>query len=106
MLNKKYFLILKHLGLKLSEEKNMPKASKSDRTLKPKHFKVYKGSLVIRHKPTKVEYTIEKVLLDKKGSPVIICFRNYLKRLQNGEVKEKKIRQIIKKNDFKNYIRV
>ena len=54
-------------------------------------------SLLIRHKPTKIEYTIQKIVITKK-EPVIIAYRYYSKPSKN-----KKVFIEIPMSDFKQY---
>ena len=54
-------------------------------------------SLVIRHKGTKIEYTINKVIVDE-GKPVIICYRYY-----KDDDPSRKVFIRIEEKDFKEY---
>lgn len=73
--------------------------------LKKSGFKKEKGKtisyvasqLVIRHKPTKLEYTVSKVYIQDK-KPVILAYRYY-----NSPEKKKKVFIKIDEKDFKNY---
>lgn len=55
------------------------------------------SSLLIRHKPTKIEYTIQKIIMDGK-EPLIIAYRYYSKSDKNKKVFIK-----IPISDFKKY---
>tara|TARA_B100000900_G_C20053791_1_gene503010 strand:- start:97 stop:336 length:240 start_codon:yes stop_codon:yes gene_type:complete len=52
---------------------------------KGKVINMLSGSLLIRHKPTKIEYTIQKIVLDGK-EPLIIAYRYYSKPRNNKKV--------------------
>jgi hypothetical protein len=56
--------------------------------------------LVIRHKNTKIEYTIKKIGL-QGGKPVIICYRYY----KEGNP-DKKVYIKIEEKDFNDYEKV
>ena len=45
---------------------------------KGKIINMLSNSLLIRHKPTKIEYTISKIVMDSK-EPLIIAYRYYSK---------------------------
>ena len=45
---------------------------------KGKIINMLSNSLLIRHKPTKIEYTIQKVVIDGK-EPLIVAYRYYSK---------------------------
>ena len=45
---------------------------------KGKIINMLSSSLLIRHKPTKIEYTIQKIVMDGK-EPLIIAYRYYSK---------------------------
>ena len=55
-------------------------------------------SLVIRHKPTRIEYTVSKLII-KKGKPIIIAYRYS----NNLEKRKKKQFVNIYLKDFKSY---
>ena len=57
-------------------------------------------SLIIRHKATKIEYTIDKVGL-QDDKPVIVCYRYYKKGNPNKKVYVK-----IEDKDFNKYEQV
>lgn len=73
--------------------------------LKKSGFKKEKGKvisyvssqLVIRHKPTKLEYTVSKVIIKNK-KPFIIAYRYY-----SNPRKNKKVFIKIDEKNFKNY---
>ena len=58
-----YTLTLLKLGGTLLEAKNL------------KAIDFYKKGLLIKHKPTGIEYTVSKVILDKNKKPVVKCYR-------------------------------
>ncbi len=64
---------------------------------KGKIINMLSNSLLIRHKPTKIEYTIQKIILDGK-EPIVIAYRYYSKP---GEGKKVFIK--IPMCDFKKY---
>ena len=64
---------------------------------KGKIVNMLSASLLIRHKPTKIEYTIQKIVLDSK-EPLIIAYRYYSKPDKNKKVFIK-----IPMCDFKEY---
>jgi hypothetical protein len=53
--------------------------------------------LVIRHKPTKIEYTIKKIKIDN-GKPIVYAYRYYSKPSS-----QKKVFVTIEMKDFKEY---
>tara|TARA_Y100001937_G_C7114456_1_gene329415 strand:- start:1548 stop:1787 length:240 start_codon:yes stop_codon:yes gene_type:complete len=55
------------------------------------------NSLLIRHKPTKIEYTIQKIIINN-NEPLIVAYRYYSK-----PSKEKKVYIEIPLSDFKQY---
>ena len=54
-------------------------------------------SLLIKHKDTKIEYTIKKVIV-KDGKPIIICYRYY-----NEGDPHKKVYVKIEEKEFNKY---
>ena len=64
---------------------------------KGKIVNMLSNSLLIRHKPTKIEYTIQKIVIDGK-EPLIIAYRYYSKPNNN-----KKVYIEIPMCDFKKY---
>lgn len=52
--------------------------------------------LLIRHKPTKLEYTVAKIIF--KDKPYIVAYRYH-----SGKNKNKKVYIKIEEKDFKNY---
>ncbi len=64
---------------------------------KGKIINMLSSSLLIRHKPTKIEYTIQKIVMDGK-EPLIIAYRYYSK-----PDKSKKVFIKIPMCDFKKY---
>lgn len=69
------------------------------RKKKGKLISMLGDSLLIRHKKTKIEYTIEKILF-KNNKPVIFAYRYY-----NGPG-NKKVYLRIEMEDFNNYEQV
>jgi len=72
---------------------NLKKAFKKNHTVASEH-------LVIRHKPTKIEYTISQIVF-KKRKPCIIAYRYYSK-----PGSKKKVFIKILEKDFKEYERI
>jgi hypothetical protein len=64
---------------------------------KGKIINMLSNSLLIRHKPTKIEYTIQKVIIND-NKPLIVAYRYYSKP-DNG----KKVYIKIPMCDFKKY---
>jgi predicted transcriptional regulator len=64
---------------------------------KGKIINMLSKSLLIRHKPTKIEYTIQKVVINGK-EPLIIAYRYYSKPSN-----DKKVFVSIPMQDFKQY---
>jgi hypothetical protein len=64
---------------------------------KGKIINMLSNSLLIRHKPTKIEYTIQKIVMRGK-EPLIIAYRYYSKPGKN-----KKVFIEIPMCDFKKY---
>ena len=64
---------------------------------KGKIINMLSSSLLIRHKPTKIEYTIQKIIMDGK-EPLIVAYRYYSKPEKNKKVFIK-----IPMCDFKKY---
>ena len=64
---------------------------------KGKIINMLSNSLLIRHKPTKIEYTIQKIIIRGK-EPLIIAYRYYSKPDNN-----KKVFIEIPMCDFKKY---
>ena len=64
---------------------------------KGKVINMLSNSLLIRHKPTKIEYTIAKIVMDNK-EPLIIAYRYYSK-----PGSDKKVFIKIPMCDFKKY---
>ena len=56
--------------------------------------------LVIRHKDSRIEYTVQKVFLDDNGKPSVLCYRYYMPDKRNHE---KKVYIKITPDDFKKY---
>ena len=52
---------------------------------KGKIINMLSSSLLIRHKPTKIEYTIQKIIMDGK-EPLIVAYRYYSKPDKNKKV--------------------
>ena len=52
--------------------------------------------LLIRHKPTKLEYTVSKIIFEEE--PAIIAYRYH-----SGKDNKEKVYITIKKKDFKDY---
>ena len=53
--------------------------------------------LLIRHKPTKIEYTIQKIVIDD-GKALVVAYRYY-----SNPDKDKKVFINIPMSDFKEY---
>ena len=64
---------------------------------KGKIINMLSRSLLIRHKPTKIEYTIQKIIIKGKV-PLIVAYRYYSK-----PGNEKKVFIEIPMSDFKKY---
>lgn len=64
---------------------------------KGKIINMLSNALLIRHKPTKIEYTIQKIVMDGK-EPLIIAYRYYSKPSSGKKVFIK-----IPMCDFKKY---
>ena len=64
---------------------------------KGKIINMLSNHLLIRHKPTKIEYTIQKIVLNGK-EPLVIAYRYYSKPDNN-----KKVYIEIPMSDFKTY---
>lgn len=64
---------------------------------KGKIINMLSNSMLIRHKPTKIEYTIQKIVINGK-EPLIIAYRYYSK-----PGSEKKVFIEIPMCDFKQY---
>ena len=64
---------------------------------KGKIINMLSNSLLIRHKPTKIEYTIQKIIIDGK-EPLIVAYRYYSKPSN-----KKKVFIKIPMSDFKQY---
>lgn len=64
---------------------------------KGKIINLISPNLLIKHIPTKIEYTIQKIVFDD-GKPLIIAYRYYSKPQS-----QKKIYITIKMSEFKNY---
>ena len=64
---------------------------------KGKIINLLSKSMLIRHKPTKIEYTIQKIIIDGK-QPIIIAYRYYSKPSN-----KKKVFIKIPMCDFKKY---
>ena len=64
---------------------------------KGKVINMLSNSLLIRHKPTKIEYTIAKIVMDS-NEPLIVAYRYYSKPNNNKKVFIK-----IPMCDFKKY---
>ena len=75
-------------------KENLKKGIKKE---KGKLINLLSNSLLIRHKPTKIEYTIQKIIIDGK-EPLIIAYRYYSKPGQ-----DKKVFIKIPMCDFKKY---
>ena len=73
---------------------NLKKGIKKE---KGKIISMLSNSLLIRHKPTKIEYTIQKIVINGK-EPMIIAYRYYSKPGKN-----KKVFINIPASDFKKY---
>ena len=71
--------------------------NKGIKNKKGKIINMLSQSLLIRHKPTKIEYTIQKIVITKK-EPLIIAYRYYSKSSKN-----KKVFIEIPMSDFKQY---
>ena len=56
--------------------------------------------LLIRHKDTRIEYTVVKIATDEKGDNIIVCYRYY------GPKNKKKMYIKIPSKEFKDYERV
>ena len=56
--------------------------------------------LLIRHKDSKIEYTVKKVFLDDNGQPSVLCYRYYMPNNVNSN---KKVYIKIKSSDFNKY---
>ena len=67
------------------------------RKKKGKVISMLSNAMLIRHKPTKIEYTIQKIVMNGK-EPLIIAYRYYSKP---GEGKKVFIK--IPMSDFKKY---
>ena len=64
---------------------------------KGKVINMLSNSLLIKHKPTKIEYTIQKIVMNGKD-PLIIAYRYYSK-----PDSDKKVFIKIPMSDFKEY---
>ena len=64
---------------------------------KNKYINLLSKSMLIKHKPTKIEYTIDKVIF-KDAKPMIIAYRYYSDPKHN-----KKVFIEIEMKDFKEY---
>jgi len=64
---------------------------------KGKIINLLSNSLLIRHKPTKIEYTVQKIVI-KDNKPLIVAYRYYSK-----PGTEKKVFIKIPMCDFKEY---
>ena len=94
--NSEKFLLQNILSVKSQSYKNLEHII-VDGNSKDKTINMLSKALSIRHKPTKLEYTIDKItVVDKK--PVIIAYRYYSK-----PGSDKKVYIQIQSNDFKNY---
>jgi hypothetical protein len=67
------------------------------RKVKDKVVSYLSPKLLIRHKPTKIEYTVAKIIL-KKGKPCIIAYRYY-----SNPNKNKKVFITILEKEFNKY---
>ena len=75
-------------------KENLKKGVKKE---KGKVVNMLSNSLLIRHKPTKIEYTIQKIVIKEK-EPLIIAYRYYSK-----PGSDKKVFIKIPMSDFKKY---
>jgi len=64
---------------------------------KGKIINMLSKSLLIRHKPTKIEYTIQKIVINGK-EPLIVAYRYY-----SNPMSKKKVYVEIPMSDFKEY---
>jgi hypothetical protein len=64
---------------------------------KNKYISLLSKSMLIKHKPTKIEYTIDKVVF-KDDEPMVIAYRYY-----NDPKHNKKVFIEIEMKDFKEY---
>jgi hypothetical protein len=64
---------------------------------KNKYISLLSKSMLIRHKPTKIEYTIDKVVFNE-DAPVVFAYRYFSNPKQN-----KKVYIEIPMKDFKEY---
>ena len=53
--------------------------------------------LLIRHKDSRIEYTVKKVILGKDGKPSVICYRYYKPN------SDKRVYLTIPSSEFSNY---
>lgn len=70
---------------------------KGIRKNKDKLISILSDSMLIRHKETKIEYTIQKILF-KEGKPIIFAYRYYSK-----PNKQKRVYIKIEMNEFNKY---
>ena len=56
--------------------------------------------LLIRHKDSRIEYTVKKVYLDSDGKPSVLCYRYYMPGKNKNN---KKVYIKIKSADFNKY---
>ena len=70
---------------------------KGIRKKKDKLISMLSNSMLIRHKETKIEYTIHKILF-KEGKPIILAYRYYSK-----PDKQKRVYVRIEMNEFNKY---
>ena len=55
-------------------------------------------NLLIRHKDSRIEYTVKKIIKDEDGNPVVLCYRYYA-----PDRNSKKVFVKIPKSDFNKY---
>ena len=55
------------------------------------------NQLLIRHKDSRVEYTVKNVTIDQNGKPIVICYRYYKPN------SDKKVYITIPHNEFSDY---
>ena len=67
---------------------------------KAKSIDYITNELLIRHKDSRIEYTVIKVFLDDNGKPSVLCYRYYM---PNKNKNKKKVYIKIKASDFNKY---
>ena len=55
------------------------------------------NQLLIRHKDSRIEYTVKKVIFDKNEKPIVVCYRYYKPN------SDKKVYINIPHNEFSDY---